>query len=102
MRKSAPVHLFEIIEFRLDARITDDLICINDYAVLLRDSDYPLSVGLALYAHNSIENKVRRRTDLESEAIECIWVDRTYSKTKCLLVVYVYTLHHFRNGQTNS
>ena len=90
MQKLAPVHLFGISESRLDDRITDNLISINDYTVLRRDSGYPLHTGLALYVHKSIENSVRRRLDLETEAIECIWVEIKDSKTKPLLVGYVY------------
>ena len=56
VQKLAPVHLFGISESRLDARITDNLISINDYTVLRRDSGYPLHTGLALYVHKSIEN----------------------------------------------
>ena len=89
-QKMTPVHLFEISESRLDAQITDNLISINDYTVLRRDSGYPLHTGLALYVHKSIENSVRRRLDLEIEAIECIWVEVNDSKTKPLLVGYVY------------
>ena len=59
-------------------------------SVLRHDSGYPLHTGLALYVHKSIENSVRRRLDLETEAIECIWVEINDSKTKPLLVGYVY------------
>ena len=89
-QKLAHVHLFGISESRLDARIIDNLISINDYTVLRRDSGYPLHTGLALYVHKSIENSFRRRLDLEIEAIECIWVEINDSKTKPLLAGYVY------------
>ena len=82
MQKLAPVHLFGTSESRLDGRITDNLISINDFTVLCRDSGYPLHTGLALYVHKSMENNVRRRLDLETEAIECIWVKIKDSKTK--------------------
>ena len=65
MQKSTPVHLFGISESRLDARITNNLISVTDYAVLRRDSNRPLHTGLALYVHRSTENRVRRRPDLE-------------------------------------
>ena len=61
MQKSTPVHLFGISESRLDTRITNNLISVTDYAVLRRDSNYPLHTSLALYVHKSIENRVRRR-----------------------------------------
>ena len=89
MQKLAPVHLFGISESRLDAQITDNLISVNDYTVLRRYSGYPLHTGLALCVYTSIENSVRRRLDLETEAIECIWVEIKDSKTKPLLVGYV-------------
>ena len=88
--RSIVLDLFGISESRLDGRITDNLISINDYTVLRRDSGYPLHTGLALYVHKSIENSVKRRLDLETEAIECIWVEIKDSKTKSLLVGYVY------------
>ena len=40
VQKLGPAHLFGISECRLDARFTDNLISINDYTVLRRDSDY--------------------------------------------------------------
>ena len=86
MQKSTPVHFFRISESRLDARITNYLISVTDYAVLRRDSNSPLHTGLALYVHKSIENRVRRRSDLEMKAKECIWVEITDSKTKPLLI----------------
>ena len=71
MQKSATVHLFEISESRLDARITNNLISVTNYAVLRRDSNYPLHTGLVLYLHKSIKNRVRDRSDLEIKTIEC-------------------------------
>ena len=67
-----------------------NLISINDYTVLRRDSGYPLHTGLALYVNESKEISVSHRTALEIEAIECIWVEINDSKTKPLLVGYVY------------
>ena len=46
--------------------------------------------GLALYVHNSIQNITTRRTDLESQCIESLWVEICNSKTPSLLVGYVY------------
>ena len=62
----------------------------HDYTVLRRDSDYPLHKGLALHVNKSVENSVKRRLDLEIEAIECIWIEITDSETKPLFVGYVY------------
>ena len=62
---SAPVHLFRINESSLDARITDNVISMNDYAVLRRDNNYPLHTGLVLHVTKSIVHTVRRRSDLK-------------------------------------
>ena len=84
------VHLFRISESRLDARIADNLIFINDYTVLRRDIDWPLHTGLALCVYKPIENSVRRWLEPKIEATERSWIEITYSKTKPLLVGYVY------------
>ena len=89
MQQSAPVHLFGITESRLDARIANNLFSVTDYAVLRHDSNYTLCVH-TLYVHKSIENRVRHRSDLEIKTLEFIWVEITDSKTKPLLVGYVY------------
>ena len=90
IQKSEQVHLFGIGESRLDACITNNLISLTDYAVLCCDSNYCLPTGRALYIHKSVENRVRRRSDLEIKTTECIWVEITDSKTKPLPVGYVY------------
>ena len=90
IQKLAPVRLFGIRGSCLDGRITDNLISINDYSVLRRDSDYPLRTDLVLYVHKSVENNVRRRLDLETEAIKCIWIKITNIERKQLHVGYVY------------
>ena len=61
VQKLDPVHFFGISESRLDVRITDNLISVNDYTVLLLDNDYALHTVLALYVHKSIKNSIRRR-----------------------------------------
>ena len=101
MQKLAPIHLFGISESRLDARITEYLISINDYTVLRRDSGYPLYTGLPPYVHKSIKNSVRRRLDLEIEATECIWVEINDSKTNCYsLDTCTEIPHHLKGGLT--
>ena len=90
MRKSAPVHLFGISKSHLDARITDNLISMNDYGFSRHDSNYPIHTDLTLYVHKSIEDRVMHRLDLEIETIECIWIEITDSKTTPLLVGYAY------------
>ena len=48
----------------------------------LCDSDYTLCASLALCVLQSTGNSMGHRADIEMEAIECIWVVLTISKTK--------------------
>ena len=51
-----------------------------------RDSSQTLHTGIALYVHQSIAVSTRRRTDLESEGVECVWVEINDLKSRSLLV----------------
>ena len=66
--------MFLLIQSRLDDQITNILIFIfiNDYNALRRDSYYPLHIGLTMYVHKPVENKVIYKLDSETEATDCI------------------------------
>ena len=89
-QSSQLTHLFGISETRLDSRIDNNSIRIPDYCVMRRDSSQTLHTGIALYVHQSIAMNIRRRTDLESEGVECAWVEINDLKSPSLLVGYVY------------
>ena len=55
-----------------------------------RDSSQTLHTGIALYVHQSIAMITRRRTDLESEGVECVWMEINNLKSPSLLVGYIY------------
>ena len=54
-----------------------------------RDSTQTLHTGIALYIHQSIAMFTRRRTDLESDRVECVWVEINDIKSPSLLVGFV-------------
>ena len=89
-QSSQLTHLFGISETRLDSRIDNNSIRIPDYCVMRRDSSQTLRTGIALYVHQSIAMNIRRRTDLESEGVECAWVEINDLKSPSLLVGYIY------------
>ena len=89
-QSSQLTHLFGISETRLDSRIDNNSIRIPDYCVMRRDSSQTLHTGIALYVHQSIAMNTRRRTDLESEGMECVWVEINDLKSPSLLVGYIY------------
>ena len=55
-----------------------------------RDSSQTLHTGIALYVHQSIAMNTRRRTDLESEGVECVWVEINDLTSPSLLIGYIY------------
>ncbi|MGB5437968.1 MAG: endonuclease/exonuclease/phosphatase family protein, partial [Maribacter sp.] len=89
-QSSQPVHVFGMSETRLDSRIADTLIYIPQYSVLRRDSAKKNHTGIAVYIHDSISNFATRRTELEDENIECIWIEVKHGKSSPLLIGYVY------------
>ena len=91
LNQSSPLtYLFGISKTRLDSRIDSNSVRIPDYCVIRRDSSQTLHTGIALYVHQSIAVNPRRRTDLESEGVECAWVEINDLKSPSLLVGYIY------------
>ena len=75
-RSSQLTHLFGISETRLDSRIDNNSVRIPYYCGMRRDNSQTLHTGIAQYAHQSFAMIARRRSDLESERVECVWVER--------------------------
>ena len=73
-QSSQPTRLFEISETRLDSRIDSISISIPTYFVMRLDSTQPLDIALYTFI-SLIYVFSRRRTDLESERVECVWVE---------------------------
>ena len=84
------IHLFGLSETRFNCRVSDESIAIPHYNIYRRDIVKQGETGLALYVHNSIQHITTRRTDLESQCIESLWVEICIPKTPSLLVGYVY------------
>ena len=76
LRQSKPnYNIFGITESRLDSRISDQDINIPNYCISRKDSIVIGQAGIAVYIHNSIADITRRRQDLESDLVECIWLE---------------------------
>ena len=91
LRRHAPFHLFGISETRLGDHITDDIINIPNYTIVRRDPVSPRETGLAVYIHNSIHHLVKRRKDLESKVLECLWLEFSSGpKSRPLYIGFVY------------
>ena len=65
-------NIFGITESRLNSRISDQDINIP---ISRKDSLVIGQTGIAVYIHNSIADITHRRQDLESDLVECIWLE---------------------------
>ena len=67
----------ELEETEQETKITSETLYIPGYTLIRRDLDrsVPLHTGIAVYIHNSIIKHVKRRIDLETGPIECIWLE---------------------------
>lgn len=83
-------HIFGFTEARLDDSISDADIEIPYFTVFRRDKERFQQTGLATYVHNSIIHLTRRRQDLETDAVECMWLEVKSSKSSPLLVGILY------------
>ena len=93
LNQSAPSYsLFGVTESRLDFRISDQDVNIPDYRIQRKDSTAIGQTGIAVYVLDSIADITHRRHDLESDCVECIWLELKPNECKrpisfCMLFV---------------
>ena len=93
LNQSAPSYsLFGVTESRLDFRISDQDVNIPDYRIQRKDSAAIGQTGIAVYVLDSIADITHRRHDLESDCVECIWLELKPNECKrhisfCMLFV---------------
>ena len=94
--------MFGITESRLDSRIYDEDINFPNYCISRKDSIVIEQTGIAVYIHNSIADITHRRQDLESDLVECIWLELkpSTSAPNILCIFYTETLLLLVNGLT--
>ena len=85
-----PFHLFGLSETRLNPNISDEAINIPNFSVVRRDPCTPGQTGLAVYIHDSIRQYIRRRSDLENQHIEGLWLEFKHNKSRPLIIGFVY------------
>ena len=90
-QSSSEYHLFGITESRIVFRIIDHSISIPDYHIIRRDPQLPGQIGIDVYVHQSVQAITHRRKDLESDKIECIWLElKPHAFGPSLLMCYLY------------
>ena len=82
-------NIFGITESRLDCRISDQDINIPNYYSSRKASLVIGQTGIAVYIHNSIADITHRRQDLESDLVECIWLELKPSTSAPNIFVYI-------------
>ena len=92
INKTQPFHIFGISETHCQSNIPNTLLHIPNFHVIRRDmsKSSPGTTGLAVYIHNSVKKYVRRRPDLESDQVECIWLELKTPQTRNLLIGNLY------------
>ena len=89
-KQKKSIQILGLTETRLDHRIDDYDISINNYTLFRRDKKQERHTGIAAYVHNAISNQVRRRMDLEYKEIESLWLEVKHEKNTPLLICFLY------------
>ena len=84
------IHILGLSETCLDDRMDDEHMFIQKYKLIRRDKQKDKHKGLAAYIHDSISKYTKRRTDLENNEIECLWLEVKFNTTTPLLVCFIY------------
>ena len=82
-------HLFGLSETRLKSHIPREGLSLPHYSLIRKDAARSQHTGLVVYIHSSVSKIVRRRPDLESEAVESVWLEIQTRKSS-ILVGYIY------------
>ena len=90
LNKTPKIHILGLSETWLNSKHNDDILSIPNYQILRRDTEQQGHTGLVAYIHNSVYPFIKRRTDLETSKIECMWIEIKCSMSSPLLLGYVY------------
>ena len=85
-----PYHLFGVTETRLNNNIPDEVIHVPNFTVFRRDPISRGETGTAIYVHQSLQGVARRRPDLESDEVECMWIELKPPQRSSLFVGFLY------------
>ena len=80
----------EINKRPVDDRMDNTHIEIQNYKLIKRKVQSQLDTGIVVYIHSSISKHIKRRHDLETNNIECIWLEFKQNKSTPLLVCFLY------------
>ena len=84
-------NLFGVTETRVDIKISDRDINIPVYRIQWKDSTAIGQTGIAVNIHDFIADITRNRHDLESDSVECIWLELK-SNTNAPSLLYAFCI----------
>ena len=84
------MHILGLSETRLSNRVSDDMLSVPNYQIIRRDAVHKGETGLAVYIHDNTFQHINRRLDLETPAIECIWLEIKYAMSPSFLIGFIY------------
>ena len=82
-------HLFGLSETRLKSHIPSEGLSLPHYSLIRKDAARSQHTGLVVYIHSSVSKIVRRRPDLESEAVRKRVVRNTNAQVQYLSWLYL-------------
>ena len=82
------IHMFSLSETHIDRSIPTQIFEIPGYSFVNKNRETGISGGVAVYVKDGIP--FVRRTDLETDRLECIWLEIKFPKTKSFLVSIWY------------
>ena len=94
-------HLFGLSETRLKIHIPSEGLSLPHYSLIRKDAARSQHTGLVVYIHSSVSRIVRRRPDLESEAVESVWLEIQTRKSSILVVIFIETQLQRLTGMIN-
>ena len=90
LQNEKEVLMFGINETKLKDKITNNSLQIPDFSFIRKDKSKDGHTGIGVYIHNDIHQFTKRRSDLESDFIESIWIELRIPKEQPVLVGFIY------------
>ena len=68
---------------------------VPNYCISRKDSVVIGETGIAVYIHNSVADITHRRQDLESDLVECIWLELKSSTNAPNIIIFIFVQKPF-------
>jgi hypothetical protein len=82
------IHILGITESHANKHLLDDQVSVTDYSLVQKDRESRQGGGFCCYIRNYIN--WQRRTDLEIDGIECLWIEILIQNAKSFLFGIIY------------